>query len=616
MCGIVGFRTFERQPSLARELEPASVTLRHRGPDDSGLWVADDEQVGLGFRRLSILDLSPLGHQPMASASGRWTMVYNGEVYNFRSIRHELEARGHRFRSTGDTEVVLTAFSEWGVEAVRRFVGMFAIALWDAVDRELHLVRDRLGVKPLYYFWDGRTLLFGSELKALRAFSGWSPEVDRSALGDFLRYGYIGDPLSIYRGVKKLRPAHRLTLAADGSLTEARYWSPFEQAGERATRSEHEIEAELEELLHDAFPLRLVSDRPVGVFLSGGVDSSLVASVLQESGDSPIETFTIGFDAGSYDESRDAERVAAHLGTSHHARILRSDDARTILSRWGDLFDEPFGDESGIATFLVAEFAARHVTVALSADGGDELFSGYASYTTALDRVRRVERIREPWRTAGVSMLGLLGPLRGRAYRLDSIYRQLRAGTPGRIFDDAVSIASREDVTALLGEAPPERKSADDYPGEAGERFCAWDVEHYLPGDILTKVDRTTMATSLEGREPLLDHRIVEFAFSLPFSSRRGPLGPKHALKRALYERVPRGIVDRPKQGFAVPVTDWLRGDLRGLVDGLLESPAADHLDGRTVSRWIERMDDDPAARRRVWLLVAFDLWYRRWMSG
>jgi asparagine synthase (glutamine-hydrolysing) len=619
MCGIVGYRQLVRGDGRsASELPAAIASLSHRGPDDEGSWVDRETGVGLGFRRLAILDLSSLGHQPMVSSSGDWVIVYNGEVYNFRAIRSDLERRGVRFRSDGDTEVVLEAFAEWGVEAVSRFVGMFAIALYQRSTRTIWLIRDRLGVKPLHYYWDGRSLFFGSELKALRRFTGWRPEVEPNALGDYFRYGYIADPLTIYRHVRKVPPAHVLAFRSDGTCDLSRYWTPFAQAENRLHMPEEEIVEELEILLRDAFTHRLVSDVPVGVFLSGGIDSSLVAALLRDAG-AEVQTYTIGFDSTAFDESAHAAAVADHLRTDHHQKIVRADDAKAVLPRWADLYDEPYADESGIPTLLVSEFASERVTVALSADGGDELFSGYDSHTGALNRLDRLERVPPMVRELAARSAAVPSRFASEPARVRRIRRLLAARSAAAVFDEGISMTSREEVRSLIGSTPVERTSSDDYPGAPGEQFCAWDLEHYLPGDILTKVDRATMAASIEGREPLLDHRVVEFAFSLPFSCRRGTLGAKHVLKKILYQHVPRSMVDRPKRGFAIPVTDWLATDLRHLVDDVLapaELADAGFLDPAIVRGWIRRMDaGDSRVRRRVWLAAAFQLWHRRWYS-
>ncbi|MGZ5084965.1 MAG: asparagine synthase (glutamine-hydrolyzing), partial [Usitatibacter sp.] len=393
MCGITGYWARRGDANawlsgIGRSVE----SLKLRGPDDSGVWVRPGARVALGHTRLSILDLSPLGHQPMRSTDGALTMVFNGEVYNFAIVRAELEALGHRFRSSGDSEVVLAALQEWGVQAVDKFVGMFAIAVWNERERRLMLLRDRMGVKPLYYAWNGSALWFGSELKALRAFDAWRPEIDRDALGQYLQYGYVGAPRSIYRNVHKLLPGHWLELGEVGEPVARQYWTAV-TSEDPLEGSEEELERRLETLLVEACRYRMVSDVPVGIFLSGGVDSSLVAALLQRYGGGEVRTFTIGFDDPRYDESAHARKVARHLGTRHTERIVTAKDMLGVMSQWAELFDEPFGDQSGVPTFLVSKMAREHVKVALSADGGDELFSGYSHYGVMLDRERSLSRM-------------------------------------------------------------------------------------------------------------------------------------------------------------------------------------------------------------------------------
>jgi len=621
MCGVTGYKTVDVDPSRWSAGLPAAVrALQHRGPDDEGTWRSEDGSVGFGHRRLSILDLSPLGHQPMTSACGAWVMVFNGEIYNFREIRTELEVLGHRFAGSGDSEVMLAAFSQWGPSAVSRLLGMFAIALWHKPTGELHLLRDRLGVKPLYYYWDKRTLAFASELKALRAFDCWTPQVDREGVLDYFRYGYIGHPRTIYQNVFKLQPGHRMVLRAQGSLEQVRYWDAAAQFGKRLASSEDEIADELESLMISAFQYRMVSDVPVGVFLSGGVDSSLVTAVLQKHATQQIRTFTVGFGESDFDEAPHAEAVARHLGTNHTTRILTSSQAMQILPGWGDLYDEPFADASGIPTLLVSQMAAEHVKVALSADGGDELFSGYTSYDGVFARLNKLKKIPMFVRRGVAGGLGALpsGDSTEWALQLkDRIAPQL----PSRHFDQAVRYFSDYELTTLLdGEPVATRPGCEIYPGELGDQMCLWDLNHYMAEDILTKVDRATMAQSIEGREPLIDHRLVEFAFSIPFHLKRGTLGSKHLLRKILYKYVPREVVDRPKQGFSVPLADWLTGELAPLLDQYLDPSrlrAQGIVDPAVASRWVSRLrSGDRQVVKKVWLLLAFQMWHARWMEG
>src|SRR3989442_134720 len=529
MCGIAGYWFKSRVPEAAQHwLKDGVASLHHRGPDDRGLWF--EGGVGLGHARLSILDLSPLGHQPMASRNGRWVMVFNGEVYNFREIRKDLKMLGHTFFGTGDSEVILEAFAEWGPAAVRRFVGMFAIALWSKADSRLYLLRDRVGVKPLYYGWNGNSLWFGSELKALRAFGHWSPQLDRSAMVDYFRYGYIAEPRSIYQNVFKLPAGHWLELGPDGEKKIEPYWSVLDAALNRRQSSGNELAEELDALMIDAFRYRMISDVPVGVFLSGGIDSSSVAAILQHHGGQRIKTYTIGLNDAAFDESPHAERVARHLGTEHTTRILKVSDAMRILPQWGNLYDEPFGDCSGVPTLLVSQVASESVKVVLSADGGDELFSGYNSYTAMLTHRRKLAAIPEWLGAATVAVLRALpidqidGLLAAQRWPVELNHRlrrrvtipcakirdRLQTRTVGEMFDQALTIWSYGELRGLLGwDGHPARSNCDIYPGDDGEKLCLWDLQHYLPGDILTKVDRSTRAVSIHGREPVLDHPLV-----------------------------------------------------------------------------------------------------------
>ena len=638
MCGIAGFRILEgNAASWAADLPAAVQSIAHRGPDDHGLWLDAEKRTGLGHRRLSILDLSALGHQPMLSRCGNWVMVFNGEIYNFKEIRRQLEPLGRQFAGTGDSEVILEAFAQWGPEAVTRFIGMFAIALWHKPSGELHVLRDRLGVKPLYYYWDDKAFCFGSELKALRAFSGWRATIDPDALNDYLRYGYIADPRSIYQQVFKLPPAHRLVLGPNGTVSLHRYWNVLDHVGQRNNRGESELADELEALMIDAFKYRMIADVPVGVFLSGGVDSSVVAAILQKHGGQQIKTFTIGFDDPAYDESPFADEVARHLGTEHHCRILRVEDAQRLLPRWGELYDEPFADASGIPTLMVSQVAAEQVKVVLSADGGDELFSGYNGHTAMLQQWDGIKGIPQQLRGLVAGFVNGIGAARLDAFfaarpaggvaqlaapafaKLARIGDRVGARGVGELFDQALAHFRREEAASLTGQRRVTRDLADIYPGADGEKLCLWDLNHYLPADVLTKVDRATMAVSIEGREPLLDHRLVEFAFSLPFAMRRGSLGTKHLLKKVLYRYVPRPMVDRPKRGFGVPVNAWLAGDLRRFVDEHLAPEVISRqglFDPATVGRYVQRLQlGDSSVQQRIWMLVAFQMWHRRWMT-
>jgi asparagine synthase (glutamine-hydrolysing) len=598
MCGIAGYL------DLARALNPAlqcvtartmTDAIRHRGPDHGAEWLDEADGVALGYRRLAILDLSPAGQQPMHSADGRFVMVYNGEVYNYPEFRAELEQRGHRFHGHSDTEAMLAAIAAWGVEAaVERFNGMFAFALWDRHERALWLARDRAGIKPLYYgLWQG-ALLFGSELKALAAYPGFAPSTDRDAQALYLRLGYIPAPHTMYRGIHKLPPGCLLRAA----LGEAKaselpaprpYWSPqrvFEAgAHDPFTGSYDEAVEALDALMRDAVRQQMISDVPLGAFLSGGVDSSTVVAMMQTQHSRPVQTFTIGFSEAMYDEAPFARAVAAHLRTDHSEQIVTPAEAMAVIERLPAMYDEPFADSSQIPTFLVSQHARRQVTVVLSGDGGDELFAGYERYTWARGVWERAGALPRPMREAAASTLRAVphaawnaaGMALGRkrvgdkAVKLAGaltfadqadLYRKMHTlwPEPSRLVEGA-----HEPATALDGVA----RAAHVAPADAYVRWMQQsDLALYLPDDVLTKVDRASMATSLEVRVPLLDHRVIAFAARLPLAYTLG----KRVLRDVLYRQVPRTLIDRPKAGFGVPIGDWLRGPLRAWAESRLDS--------------------------------------------
>jgi len=621
-----------------------AATLAHRGPDDSGNWADPEGRVGLGSQRLAIIDLSPLGHQPMSSADGRYTVAYNGEAYNFVALRDELVAAGCSFRGHSDTEVLLAALSLWGVaDAIPRLWGMFAFAAWDARERKLHLVRDRLGKKPLYYGWQDGTLLFGSELKALRAHPAFHAPVDRDALTTYLRFCYIPAPRSIHVGIHKLPPASWISFDADrpGELPAVRsYWDPVavadDGARDRSRLSDEEAIEAAEALLRDAVALRMVADVPLGAFLSGGIDSSTVAALMQVQSPRPIRTFTIGYDNAEYDESVPAAAVAAHLGTDHTTLRVTPDEMRAVIPRLPDLYDEPFADASQIPTFLVSELARRSVTVALSGDGGDEVFGGYNRYVTGMRTWKRLSRVPQPARRGAVRVVeGIrprtwdrLGTLVDKALpasrrgfvsgnRVHKLASVLALGSPDEMYTRLVSTWPEPNGMVLGGTEPPLPFTAV-HPSltDPAERMMLFDLIGYLPDDILCKVDRASMGASLEARAPLLDHRVVEFAWRLPLDQRiRGGEG-KWLLRRVLDRHVPRALIDRPKQGFGIPIDRWLRGPLREWASDLLSEarlrregyfdPAPitaalrDHLEGRRNVQY------------PLWVVLMFEAWLDR----
>ncbi len=633
MCGITGYYNIAgvNRAEFREELSRAVTTLNHRGPDDSGLWFNTQRSVGLGHARLAILDLSQHGHQPMVSADGRYVLVFNGEVYNFREIREELEGKGFQFKGSGDSEVVLSAFQAWGNACVYRFIGMFAFAVWDEKEQRMSLFRDRVGVKPLYYGWDGKVLWFGSELKALRAFWHWQPDINHQALGEFFQYGYIAAPRSIYRQVSKVMPGHWLEISRQKPEPALhRYWSVLDAVAQGLLQaSEDELTDQLEDLLISAFRYRMVADVPVGVFLSGGIDSSIVAAILQKHAGQQIHTFTIGFEDKTCDESGWAKKVASHLGTRHTEYILGLDKAREIIPKLPQLYDEPFGDSSGIPTSMVSSLAREEVKVVLSADGGDELFGGYTSY--ALNPARLKAIAGKPYWLRWLAGKGLsampvtamakvmgAASLAGSSESPSKLLRKmiklmsvLPDVTPSAVFHASQAHFMPLEIDRLIGGYEDPRRPVGVYSGSFEEQMTQWDFQHYLPDDIMTKVDRATMGVSLEGREPLLDQRLIEFAFRLPLHLRIGKLGQKHLLRKVLYRYVPRILIDRPKQGFSIPINRWMREDNARMVQGLLSSESSLNgvLNQEMVHREVNLLRKTGVNETRVWLMFVLGKW-------
>ncbi len=597
--------------------------LQHRGPDDSGAWADAGAGVAFGFRRLAILDLSPAGHQPMASASRRYVIAFNGEVYNFREMRVELEGAGRSFSGHSDTEVILAAVEAWGLEAaLRRFIGMFAIALWDRRERRLTLVRDRLGIKPLYYGWSGGALLWGSELKALRAYPGFCGEIDRGALCLHLRHSNIPAPHSIYRNIFKLPPGCFLTFdwpnPQPGAREPVAYWSARrvteEGAADLFPGDEAEAADRLESLLREAVRLRMIADVPLGAFLSGGIDSSTVVAMMQSQSARPVKTFSIGFPEAGYDEAPYARAVAARLGTEHHELYVTPREALEVIPRLPEIFDEPFSDSSQIPTYLVSRLTRGEVTVALSGDGGDELFCGYGRYASAVSIWRVLGRIPLPLRRAAGALLpgrrgkirrGILGTPTAEALyrRLISHWKDPAALVPGAVEPSTAA--------ARLGETP----GALAFP----RHMMLADLLCYLPDDILTKVDRASMAVGLEARVPLLDHRVVEFAARLPLSMKmRGGRG-KWILRQVLGRYLPQELTERPKKGFGVPMGQWLRGPLRDWAGDLLSGERLrreGYFDPAPIRRmWADHLSGAGDSNYYLWDVLMFQAWLQTWHS-
>ena len=652
MCGIAGLwdatHHFSPDDGLAG-VRDMTTALRHRGPDDEGFFHHAEAGIALGHRRLSVIDLSPEGHQPMVSASGRFVMVFNGEVYNHHRMRRELAGLGASFRGHSDTEVMLAAIEHWGLEdALKRFIGMFAFALWDRRSRTLTLVRDRLGIKPLYYGWVGPRFAFASELKAVTRIPGFDNAINRDALCLLLRHNYINAPYSVYQGIRKLPPGTWLTVTADMAKARAgesvlaaatrAYWSAHAVAESGATDrlrlSDAEATDELERLLRDAVALRMEADVPLGAFLSGGVDSSLVVALMQAQSNRPVQTFSIGFREKGYDEAVHASAVAKHLGTQHHELYVTAQDALNVVPKLPEIFDEPFSDSSQVPTFLLSRLARREVTVSLSGDGGDELFGGYLRYFKARDIERclgwvpdrmRGHAARSLSRHAGFYESLLAGvnrclPARARLKRPRSkvgvLAGMLEAGPQEERYRLLMSHV-RDPASIVLHAREPATELSDPVLGscvvEAIERMMYSDLVTYLPGDILTKVDRASMAVSLEARVPLLDHRVVEFAWRVPIGQkiRRGQ--GKWLMRQVLYRHVPRRLIDRPKQGFGVPIGAWLRGPLRDWAEALLDERRLRE-GGYFDPAYARRMLADHVAGRvneggRLWDVLMFQAW-------
>ena len=622
MCGFAGFFKSSRSEGAAATeiLRKQGLSIAHRGPDDAGTWCDAAAGFGVAHRRLSISDLSLAGHQPMASHCGRYILAFNGEIYNYGELRSRLEQAqpGNVWRGHSDTEVLLACLARWGLDrTLQACVGMFAFALWDRQDRTLTLARDRMGEKPLYWGWQGNTLLFGSELKALKAHPDFRGEIDRGALALLLRYNYIPAPYSIYQGIQKLRPAHYVKIRqGDRNPVTRCYWDyhaviraglaqPF--AGTIQQAVDH-----LETLLTTSLTGQMVADVPLGAFLSGGIDSSTIVALMQRRSSRKIQTYAIGFDDQAFDEAQHARAVAAYLGTEYTELYVNEQDALSVVPKLPHIYCEPFADSSQIPTFLVSQMARRHVTVALSGDGGDELFGGYTPYQFMPKIWRILQKIPRPLRKSLARTLLQL-PVPQRIEKLldimgaesrEALYWLMRSHW---LNPESIVIGSQEPDSLL--------RNPDDWRFQ--DAFESWmmamDVCDYMPDDILVKVDRASMANSLETRVPLLDHRIVEFAACLPLSLKIRDGQGKWILRQLLYRHVPQALIDRPKSGFMVPLGSWLRGPLREWAEVLL---AESHLrEGgyfavQPIRRaWQEHLSGRRDRSARLWSMLMFQAW-------
>jgi asparagine synthase (glutamine-hydrolysing) len=645
MCGVVGFlcRGDLTADAIAERAVAMTTTLAHRGPDGPGYWTDAAAGIALGHRRLSIIDVSSAGDQPMVSSDQRWVISYNGELYNTAELRHEVEnARPVQWRGHSDTEVIIEAVSLWGVRAtIEKCNGMFAIAFWDRRERRLWLVRDRMGIKPLLWsrLGDG-TFVFASEMRAVLAYPGFARRIEPGAVAAFMRHACIPAPLSIFQGVYKLPPAHILCVAPNGEPSLSRYWDLRGVAadGQRHIdgRPRSELADELEQLLRDAVLRQMVSDVPLGAFLSGGIDSSTVVALMQAQSSRRVHTFSIGSRDERYNEASYARQVARHLGTEHTELMVEPAAARAVVERLSDIYDEPFADSSQIPTFLVSQLARKSVTVALSGDGGDECFAGYTRHLW-LDRIARGGQALSPALANCVGLALQAISAEGWDQLLKAIPRRLRPNQAGDRIHKAAALLSCESVDqayrSAVSQWPDIGKVIPDVaePAEPWDdadtrralpdslsRLRFYDMQQYLPDDILTKVDRASMAVSLEARVPLLDHRVVEFCWRLPRSALVKGTRGKIILRDVLHRYVPRQLVERPKAGFAVPIGDWIRGPLADWAAGLL-SPHALSQSGLLNAEFIEQRFHEHCAGRRnwshgLWTVLAFQAWHRRWM--
>lgn len=651
MSAVTGFLrpTGYGEEDARRTIRRMTDALAHRGPDDEGHWLDPDAGIALGHRRLATLQLSPADRQPMVSVSGRYVVAMDGAIYNHLDLRAMLEAQGANvaWRGHSDTETLLACIDAWGIEtALQRSVGAFALTLWDRDTRTLTLARDRLGEKPLYYGWQRGVLVFGSELKAFRVHPAFEGGIDRDALALYFRHGYIPAPYSIYQGVYKLAPGTYLKITPEQvqrGLTGAPvpYWSfaPIAEAGQREPfrGSEQEAIGELDRLLRQAVAGQMMSDVPPGALLSGGIDSATIVALMQAQSVGPVRTYTIGFHEGEYNEAQHAHAVARHLGTDHTELYVTAEHAMAVIPRLPTLYDEPFADSSQIPTFLVAELARRHITVCLSGDGGDELFGGYARYFRA-DSVRRrvgripgalrvpVGRILSVWKRGASNRRSSMNERASRlhnwqtkfGYRIQRLAEVLSADSPEALYLGFVShwrpsarlIEGSIDPPYVLVQ-PGSWPSVDDFY----HRMMALDTVSYLPDDVLVKIDRAAMAVSLEPRAPMMDHRVVEFAWTLPLSLKIREGQGKWILRQVLYRYVPPQLVERPKTGFGVPIDHWLRGPLRDWAEDLLDERRmreAGYLNPQPVRRmWTEHLTGQRDWQFHLWDVLMWEAWYR-----
>lgn len=639
MCGITGFWDFLKNKSLEAQtkyLHQMTESIAHRGPDSFGYWQDDKSDLHFGHRRLSIVDLSANGHQPMISQNGRYVIIYNGEVYNAPILRTKLEIAGLSFKGHSDTEIILEAFSQWGLdETLAHMVGMFAIALWDKQTETLFLIRDRVGVKPLYWGIQNNVLLFGSELKSLKQHPAFDGKKNPNALSHYFTYGFIPTPISIYQTINKCKPGTYLAIKNPSDITEVTYWSLYDKAMDglkNPLQSSFETNmTSLESILDEAISSRMVADVPLGCFLSGGIDSSLVAALMQKNSSKPIQTFSIGFDHKHFNEAPFAKAVANHLGTDHHEHIFKPQEALDLITKIPDWFDEPFADSSCLPTYLVSKIARQKVTVALSGDGGDEFFAGYNRYLFAAKHWGKIKNLPAPVKIIFKQILQSLSPKQWDALST-ILHKRIRPNHFGEkvmkfipllsaqsvedLYNHCVSLPHKHSyLTNSKGDAPTFAFQHDMQNVGAIESMQMYDALFYMMDDVLTKVDRASMAIGLEARDPLLDHRLIEFSFKLPMDQKiQGGQG-KAPLKHILYQYVPKKLIERPKAGFAIPVAEWLKTDLRELAEESFSAKALHRTPELNVSHiqaeWHAFKKGQTQLAHHLWSLLIYQLWAR-----
>jgi len=634
MCGIVGFLGKRRDDNSVKKMLQVQA---YRGPDDSGVFVEDmnNTYVHLGHNRLAIQDLSTHGHQPFVSSCGEYVIVFNGEVYNFKDIREELERLGYSFISKSDTEVILYAYKEWGINCLEKFIGMFAFSLLDKQQKKMYLVRDRAGVKPLYYYDDSKTFLFSSELKSFHEHEGFIKVLNTGVLPYYFQMGYILSPHSIYKNTYKLEAGHYLTydLACD-SYDIIKYWSVDEcYAEEKFDKSETEVLDDLESLLEDAVELRMVSDVPVGVFLSGGYDSSLVTALLAKN-HKDLHTFTIGFEDKKYNEAKHAREIAKYFGTKHTEQYVTTKEMLSKVETLPFYYDEPFGDSSAIPTMMVSDLARKDVTVALSADGGDEAFCGYSKYfflqkfSGVFTNKFKKKILQTTLNSVSSSVIGSVNTLLPSQLRQTNIHdkhskfkRAFNADSLSEMFLNASSPVCPSEVKKLLkvddGDKCFEQFSMDSKKHLLDEMMRV-DYKTFMVDDVLTKVDRATMSVSLEGREPLLDHRIVEYMARVPVALKYKNRQGKYLARQILYKHIPQALVDKPKAGFQVPLQEWLEGDLKYLVEKYLDKDKMDDeiFDVEEIERIKKELFlGNHTEVNKIWFILMYEMWKEKWFS-